>query len=76
MKISVETRLLENFSSMAASNLLDFLKSGVADFHILSIFGLMLRPQCGALVWSQFIMGILVLVLSLEVGLEYSLIPM
>ena len=61
---------------MEVLNLLDFTKSAVVDCRILSIFGIMLRPQCGALVWSQFIMGILVLVLSLEVGLEYSLIPM
>ena len=70
------TRLLENFPSMAVSNLMDFLKYGVADYRISSIFGITLRSQCGALVVTLVPMGILVLLMSLEVRGEVTLIPL
>ena len=62
---------------MEVSNLLDFLKFGVAHCRISSIYGLMLKPQGG----QASLMEILVLVppvpaLSLEAGMEYLFIPL
>ena len=59
------TRLLVNCRSMEVSNLLYFLKSGVADCRILSISGLMLRTQGGAVVT----------IIKIRDGDEVSLIP-
>ena len=50
VKMGGATRLLVNCRSMEMSNILDFLKYGVADCHILSISGLKLSPQGGAVV--------------------------
>ena len=71
MKMSGSARLLVNCSSMEVSNLLEFLKSGVVDDHISSIFGITLRSQGGAVV-SMVIMVMvpLVMVPSLESGVE------
>ena len=44
------TRLLVNFHSMEVSNLLDLLRSGVADCLLLQIYRTTLRPQGGAVV--------------------------
>ena len=76
MKIGGKNILLGRFTYMAASNLLDFIKSGVADFRILSIYVLMLRQHDRAVVLSLFQMGFLVPVLSLESGLEDLLITL
>ena len=76
VKMGGETRLLGNFSSMEAYNLLEFIKHGVAYWHTSSIFGLKLSPKGGALILSLVPMGILVPALSLEAGVEYLLIPM
>ena len=70
------TILLENFPSMAVSNIMDFLKYGVADYRISSIFGLPLRSQSGAVAVIVVPVGILVPLLSLKVRLEVSIIPL
>ena len=62
---------------MEVSNLLNFLKSGVVDSHIYSIFGLALRPKGGAVVPMEIMVQVpLVPILSLEDGVEYFIIPM
>ena len=71
------TRLLVNYPSMEVSNLLDFLKSGVADCRISSIFGITLRPQGGEVVPMGILFPVpLVPVLLLENGVEDFLIPL
>ena len=50
VKMGGKTILLVNCQSMEVSNLLDFLKSGVLDFCVLTIFGLTLIPQVGSVV--------------------------
>ena len=57
VKMGGETRLLVKFWWMEVYNLLDFFKSGIADFRILSIYGITLRLQVGGVVP----MGILVM---------------
>ena len=77
MKMGSATRLLVNCPSMEVSNLLDFLKYEVADFRILSIFGLTLRPQSGAVVPMGILIPVpLVPLPSLEAGVENLLIPL
>ena len=76
VKMGGATRILGNFPSMAASNVLEFINSRVADCHILSILGLTLRPQGGAVLVSLVPMGILVTILSLEARVEDLLIPL
>ena len=62
---------------MKVSNLLDFLRSGVADCHILSIFGLTLRPQGAAVIPTEILVPVpLVPSLSLEAGVEDLLITL
>ena len=59
------------------SNLLDFIKPGVTDFFLSSIFGLALRHQGGAVVTTGILVPVpLVPVLSLESGVEDFLIPL
>ena len=71
------TRLLLNCPSMEVSSLLEFIKSGVEDFRIPSIFGLMLRPQGGAVVTMRILFLVtLVPVLSLEDCVEGFLSPL
>ena len=65
-----------NLPLMTAFNLLDFLKYRVADFYILSIFGLTLRPQVGAVVVLIVLIRIPVTLLLLEDGVEDLLIPL
>ena len=62
---------------MEVSNLLDFLKYGVADCCILSIYGITLRPQGGIEAPMEILVLIpLVTELSLESRVEYLLIPL
>ena len=76
MKMGCATRLLVNCPSIEVSNLLDFLKYGVTDCRILSIFGLALRQQGGALVPMLILVMLpMVPVLSLEAEVEDFLIP-
>ena len=71
------TILLVNFLSMEVSNLLDSLKSWVADCRILSICGLTLRTQVRKVVPLGILVPVpLVLLLSLGAGVEYFLIPL
>ena len=71
------TRLLANCWSIEASNLLDFLKYGVADCYKSSTYELTLRPQFGAVPPMETLFLVtLVPSLSLESGLEYFLIPL
>ena len=50
VKMGGTTILLVNCQSMEVSNLLDFLKFGVVDCRVLTIFGLTLIPQVGSVV--------------------------
>ena len=60
---------------MEVSNILDFIKSGVEDCRISSIFGLMLGPQGGAVASIETLVpGPLFPALSLEAAREYLLI--
>ena len=71
------SRLLVKYLSMEVSNVLDFLKYGVADCRILSIYGLVLRPQGGEVVPMGILVAVpLVPLLSLEAGVEDLLIPL
>ena len=77
VKMGGATRLLVNCPSMEVSNLLDFIKYELADFRILSIFGLALRPQGGSVVQLGILVPVpLVPLMSLEAVLEYLLIPL
>ena len=76
VKMGGVTRLLVNFLSMEVSNLSESMRSGVANFHILPIFGLTLMPQGGVVVVSLVPTVIMVPILLLEAGLEDVLIPL
>ena len=70
------TEILVNFPSMEASNLSDFLIFGEADFRLLPIPGLLKSSSGGAVLVLLITMEILVPVMSLESGVEVSLIPL
>ena len=48
VKMGISNKLLVNFPSMDVSNLSESLRSGVADFRILPIFRITMRPKGGA----------------------------
>ena len=68
------TKLLVNFQSMAASNLLEFLRFGEADCHLFPITGILISSASGAVLVPLFTMEMLVPLLSMESGLEFLLI--
>ena len=62
---------------MEVLHFLDFPKCAVVDCRILSIFGLMLRLQGGALAPMEIMVSLLMVPeLSLESGVEYLIIPL
>ena len=70
------TKSLVNFTSMAASNLSEFLIFGEVDCHLFPIPGLLISSAGGVVLVPLIPMGILVPVLSLESGVEAFLIKL
>ena len=75
VKIGGATKLLVKFSSTEVSNLLESLIFREADYYLFPIPGL-LRYSAGEAVLVPLVpMGILVLLMSMESGVEVFLIP-
>ena len=75
VKMGGATKLLVNFSSMEVSNLSESLRFGVADCLLFPIPGLHIALEDGAVLVQLVLMEILVLLLLLESGVEFFLLP-